>query len=104
MDCSVTLTVLDLAVRKKTASMNFTGFEIKQTSRNCDINVLCVRNLGIVGSQTQLSLRCNYVLKNNYMFRPMMAIVRLPCEYLRTYCKLYRAHNVEISTCLVSKV
>jgi hypothetical protein len=60
--------------------------------------------LGSVGSQTQLSLRCNYVLKNNYMFRPMMAIVRLPWEYLRTYCKLYRTHNVEISTCLVSNV
>ena len=44
--------------------------------------------LGSVVSQTQLSLRCNYVLKNNYMFRPMMVIVRLPWEYLRAYCKL----------------
>ena len=68
---------------------------------NCVIPVFCVRTLGIVDSQTQLSLRCNfsdYVLKNNYMFWPMMAIVRLPWEYLGTYCKLYRAHNVEIST------
>ena len=38
------------------------------------------------------------------MFRPMMSFIKLPWEYLRTYCKLYRAHNVEISTCLVSKV
>ena len=57
-----------------------------------------ITSLGSVGSQTQLSLRCNYVLKSNYMFRPMMAIVRLPWEYLRTYCKLYRAHNVEMAT------
>ena len=67
---------------------------------------LCVRvrSLGSVGSQTQLSLRCNYVLQNNYMFRPMMTIVRLPWEYLRAYCKVYRAHNIEISTYLVNKV
>jgi len=62
---------------------------------------LCVES---VGCQTQLSLRCNYVLKNNYIFWLMMAIVRLPWEYLRTYCKLYCAHNVKISTCLFSKV
>jgi len=61
------------------------------------------RCLGSVGSETHLSLMCNYVLKNNYMFRPMMAIVRLFREYLRIYCKLYRAHNVKISICLVSK-
>ena len=50
-------------------------------SRNCVIPVVCVfvRTLRSVGSQTQLSLRCNYVLKNNYMFWPMMAIVRLLC-------------------------
>ena len=30
-------------------------------SRNCVIPVVCVRTLGSVGSQTQLSLRCNYV-------------------------------------------
>ena len=49
---------------------------------------LCVRvrTLGSVGSRTQLSLRCNfsdYVLRNNYMFRSMMAIFRLSWEYLR---------------------
>jgi len=38
------------------------------------------------------------------MFRPVMAIVRLPWKYLRTNCKLYRAHNVEISTCSVSSI
>jgi hypothetical protein len=42
--------------------------------------------LSSVGSGTQLSLRCNfsdYVLRNNYMFRPMVAIFRLSWEYLR---------------------
>ena len=42
--------------------------------------------LGSVGSRTQLSLGCNfsdYVLRNNYMFRPMVAIFRLSWEYLR---------------------
>ena len=58
-----------------------------------------VRTLWSVGSQTQLSPRCNFVLKNNCMFRPMMAIVSLPWEYFRANCKLYRAHNVEICTC-----
>ena len=41
---------------------------------------------GSVGSRTQLSLRCNisdYVLRNSYMFRLMMAIFRLSWEYLR---------------------
>ena len=55
-------------------------------SRNCVIPVVRVRTLGSVGSQTQLSLRCNfsdYVLGNNYMFRPMVAIFRLSWEYLR---------------------
>ena len=66
---------------------------------------VCVRILGSVGSRTQLchwGVFNDYVL--NYMFRPVVAIVRLPWEYLGAYCKLYRAHNVEISTCLVSKV
>jgi len=34
--------------------------------------------LGSVGSQTQLSLRCNfsdYLFRNNYMFRPMTTIL-----------------------------
>ena len=47
---------------------------------------MCVRTLGIVGSRTQLSLRCNfsdYLLRNNYMFRPMMVIFRLSWEYPR---------------------
>jgi len=50
--------------------------------RNCAIPVVCVRTLGIVGSQTQLSLRCNfsdYVFRNNYMFRPMMTILSSTC-------------------------
>ena len=45
-------------------------------SRNCVIPVVRVRTLGSVGSRTQLLLRCNfsdYVLRNNYMFRPMVA-------------------------------
>ena len=29
-------------------------------SKNCVIPVVCVRTLGSVGSQTQLSLRCNF--------------------------------------------
>jgi hypothetical protein len=74
----------------------------------CHPRFVCVRTLGSVGSETQLfSLRCNLMTvywKNNYMFRPMTAIVRLSWEYFRTNCKLYRSHNVEISTCLVSKV
>ena len=68
--------------------------------------VVRVRTLGSVGSRTQLSLRCDfsdYVLRNNCMFRPMVAIFRLSREYLRATVKLYRAHNVEISTCLVCR-
>jgi hypothetical protein len=56
------------------------------TSRNCVIPAVRVRTLGSVGSRTQLSLRCNfsdYVLRNNYMFRPIVAIFRLSWEYLR---------------------
>ena len=39
--------------------------------------------LGSVGSRTQLSLRCNfsdYVLRNNYVFRPMVGIFKLSWE------------------------
>jgi len=60
--------------------------QMQLCSRNCVIPVVCVRTLGSVGSRTQLSLRCNfsdYVLRNNYMFWPMMAIFRLSWEYLR---------------------
>ena len=65
---------------------------------------VCVweRTLGSVGSGTQLSLRCNisdYVLRNNYMFRPMMAIFRLSWEYLRATV----SYIAELSTCLVSR-
>jgi hypothetical protein len=48
--------------------------------------IVRVRTLESVGSRTQLSLRCNFSdneLRNNYMFRPMMAIFRLSWEYLR---------------------
>ena len=39
------------------------------------------------------------------MFRPMVAIFRLQVVLgvLKSYCKLYRAHNVEISTYLVNR-
>ena len=44
-------------------------------------------NFGKCGqSNTAVSLSCNfsdYVLRNSYMFRPMMAIFRLSWEYLR---------------------
>jgi hypothetical protein len=62
----------------------FTGRMAKYTSQSsCVIPVVRVRTLGSVGSQTQLSLGCNfsdYVLRNNYMFRPMVAIFRLSWE------------------------
>ena len=60
--------------------------QILHASRNCVILVVRVRTLGSVGSRTELSLRCNfsdYVFRNNYMFRPMVAIFRLSWEYLR---------------------
>ena len=47
-------------------------------------SIQIIRTSGSVGSQTQLSLRCNYVLKNNYIFRPMMVIVRLPLGVLKS--------------------
>ena len=55
-------------------------------SGNCVVPAVRVRTLGSVGSRTQVSLRCNfsdYVLRNNYMFRPMVAIFRLSWEYVR---------------------
>ena len=62
-----------------------TPVNILRTSE--DISMTIARDtLGSVGSRTQLSLRCNfsdYVLRNSYMFRPMVAIFRLSWEYLR---------------------
>jgi hypothetical protein len=52
----------------------------------CGLLINLLSALGSVSSRTQLSLRCNfsdYVLRNNYMFRPMVDIFRLPWEYLR---------------------
>ena len=52
----------------------------------CRLHEPMDRSLGSVVSRTQLSLRCNfsdYVLRNSYMFRPMVAIFRLSWEYLR---------------------
>jgi len=77
---------------------------VTENYKFCHPRCVCVRTWRSVGSQTQLSVRCNYVLRKNYMFRSMVAIVRTTWENLKTICKLHRVHNVEISTCLVSKV
>jgi hypothetical protein len=47
---------------------------------------------------------CNYVFKNNYMFRLMMAIVRLPWEYLRATVSyiariMQRSLHVQLARC-----
>ena len=59
-----------------------------------------------VGSQIQLSLRCNFselCLEKQLHVSAHDSHLQVTLEYLRAYCKLYRAHNVEISTCLVSR-
>jgi hypothetical protein len=71
----------------KTLKLHFVGQHYVILSQ-CTVqkNTQNRANVGSVGSRTQLSLRCNfsdYVLRNNYMFRAMMAIFRLSWEYLR---------------------
>ena len=57
-----------------------------KNQESCHPRCVC-ENFGNCGqSNTAVSLRCNfsdYVLRNNYMFRPMVAIFRLSWEYLR---------------------
>jgi len=85
---NTSLTTVDTVSSVVSCIMKYDRYicQLQLCSRNCVIPVVCVRTLGSVGSRTQLSMRCNfsdYVLRNNYMFRPMMAIFRLSWEYSR---------------------
>ena len=79
--------------------------------RKCNWNLqilsspLCVWELGevwVVKHNCQWDVIMYW--EKNYMFRSMVAIVRTTWENLKTICKLHRVHNVQISTCLISKV
>ena len=61
--------------------------------------------MGSVGSRAQLSLRCNisdYVLRKQLHVSAHGGHLQVVLGVLKSYCKLYRAHNVDISTCSVS--
>jgi len=80
--------------------------DIQPISRNCVIPIVCVRTLGSVGSQTQL---CHWgVILVLYIEKQIHVSaydghLQVVLGVLKSYCKLYHVHNVEISKCLVSR-